>query len=58
MQNLHMYMCDICGFSREKPGDCPRCEMPLTEYTKDTQAEYQVNMEDAMRAMSEYKWYL
>ncbi len=53
-----MFMCDGCGYSREKPGICPHCEVPLTMYSKETQAEYQVNMEDAMRAMSEYRWYI
>ena len=58
MLNLHMYMCDICGYSRGQPGQCPRCEIVLTEYTKETEREYQVNMEDAMRTMSELRWYL
>jgi hypothetical protein len=58
MQNFHMYMCDSCGYSREKPGVCPRCVMPLTQYTKEDQREYQVDMEDAMRTMSELKWYI
>ena len=58
MQNLIMYLCDVCGFSRDKPGVCPRCDLPLTAYSKESQAEYGVDMEDAMRAMSEYKWYL
>ncbi len=58
MQNLHMYMCDVCGFSREKPGLCARCDVPLTEYTKESEAEYQVDMEDAMRTMSELRWYV
>ena len=53
-----MYMCDICGYSRERPGICPHCEIPLTEYSKETQADYQVNLEEAMRTMSEYKWYV
>jgi hypothetical protein len=58
MQNFHMYLCDVCGYSREKPGLCPSCRMPLTQYTKEEQREYQVDMEDAMRSMSEYKWYV
>lgn len=58
MENFYMFMCDECGFSKEKPGLCPHCESPLTMYSKDAQAEYQVNMEEAMRAMSEYKWYV
>lgn len=53
-----MYMCDSCGFSREKPGVCPYCQIPLTVYSKEVQAEYQVDMEEAMRAMSDYKWYV
>lgn len=53
-----MYLCDTCGFSREKPGICPHCEMPLTAYTKEAQSEYQVNTEEAMRSMSDYKWYI
>lgn len=58
MKDFYMYMCDICGFSSDHLSECPRCEMPLTQYSKETQNEYQVNVEDAMRAMSEYKWYL
>ncbi|MCX6796919.1 MAG: hypothetical protein NTX98_00370 [Candidatus Doudnabacteria bacterium] len=58
MKTFHMFMCDGCGYSREKPGMCPHCQAPLTMYTKDTQAEYQIDMEDAMRAMSEYRWYV
>ena len=58
VQNFYMYMCDVCGFSRQNPGVCPHCELPLTEYSKESQAEYQVDMEEAMRAMSEYKWYV
>ena len=58
MRNFYMYLCDVCGFSREVPGYCPHCDMPLTEYSKETQREYQVNLEDAMRSMSEYKWYV
>lgn len=58
MNSFYMFMCDGCGFSREKPGICPHCEVPLTMYSKESQSEYQVNMEDAMRAMSEYRWYI
>jgi len=59
MQNFHMYMCDGCGYAREKPGICPFCQAPLSVYTKETQYEYQkdAEMEEAMRQMSEYKWY-
>ncbi|MBL8030167.1 MAG: hypothetical protein JNN11_02875 [Candidatus Doudnabacteria bacterium] len=58
MNGLYMFMCDTCGFGREKAGVCPYCEVPLTIYSKDTQREYQVNLEEAMRTMSEYKWYV
>jgi primosomal protein N' len=58
MQNFYMYLCDVCGYSKEYPDVCPRCEIPLTEYSKETQKEYQINMEEAMRSMSEYKWYV
>ena len=58
MQNLQMYLCDVCGYSREKPGVCPHCQLPLTAYDKEEQREYQVNMEDAMRSMSDWKWYI
>jgi predicted ATP-dependent serine protease len=58
MQNFQMYLCDVCGYSREKDGNCPRCDLPLTAYSKDDQADYQVDMEEAMRVMSEYKWYV
>jgi hypothetical protein len=53
-----MYMCDLCGFSREKQGICPHCVQPLTAYTKEDQNEYQVSFEEAMRAMSEHRWYI
>ena len=58
MQNFHMYLCDGCGFSREKPGICPYCQAPLTVYGKEDQAEYQVDMEEAMRSQSLLKWYV
>ncbi len=58
MKEFHMYMCDICGFSREKPGVCPWCVVPLSSYTKESQAEYQVDMEEAMRMMDDKQWYL
>ncbi len=58
MKNFHMFMCDSCGFSREKTGVCPFCQIPLASYTKEIQREYQVDMEEAMRAMSPLKWYL
>lgn len=58
MKNFYMFMCDGCGFAREKPGVCPYCQMPLTIYSKEDQREYQVNFEEAMRNMSEYKWYV
>lgn len=58
MKQFYMFMCDTCGFSRERAGVCPYCEAPLSQYSKDTQAEYQVNMEEAMRAMSDLKWYI
>jgi len=53
-----MFMCDTCGFAREKPGMCPFCQVVLTSYTKEEEREYQVNMEEAMRSMSSLKWYL
>ncbi len=58
MQDFHMYMCDICGFSREKFSICPHCDVPLTAYNKNSQAQYDIDMEEAMRSMSEYKWYI
>jgi hypothetical protein len=58
MQTFYMYLCDMCGFSRQTAGICPHCEIPLTPYSKEAQADYQVDMEEAMRAMSEYKWYV
>ncbi len=57
-QNFHMYMCDICGFCRQYEGYCPHCDLPLSKYDKETQSEYQVDLEEAMRTMSEYKWYV
>ena len=58
MQNFQMFLCDGCGYSREKAGLCPFCQVPLSVYTKETQREYMVDMENAMRPMSEYKWYV
>ena len=58
MYDFHMYMCDTCGYSKQDAGICPSCRYPLTKYTKDTQREYQVDMEEAMRTMSNYKWYV
>lgn len=58
MRNFYMFVCDSCGFSRQNPGVCLYCETPLTIYSKEDKHEYQVDMEEAMRAMSEYKWYV
>jgi uncharacterized Fe-S cluster-containing radical SAM superfamily enzyme len=58
MKEFYMYLCDVCGFSREKAGICIYCETPLSQYSKDSQAEYQIDMEEAMRSMSEYRWYI
>lgn len=40
MQNLYMYLCDTCGHSQSFSGLCPKCETPLSIYTKETQEEY------------------
>lgn len=53
-----MYMCDSCGFSKDQTGLCPFCQTPLSMYSKEEQREYQVDMEDAMRVMSNFKWYV
>jgi hypothetical protein len=58
MNNFHMYLCDGCGFSREKAGVCPYCQSPLSVYSKEDQAEYQVDMEEPMRMQSLQKWYI
>ena len=58
MQNFHMFLCDSCGYSRDKAGVCPFCQAPLTIYSKLEQHEYQVDMEEPMRVMDEYKWYV
>lgn len=58
MQNFYVHVCDVCGFSGDSPGYCPKCELPLTAYDKESQAEYDMDMEEAMRSMSEMKWYL
>lgn len=60
MNKLYMFMCDSCGFARDKSGMCPHCQIPLTMYSKQAVAEYQkyIPVEEAMRAMSEYKWYV
>ena len=53
-----MFMCDTCGYNSQNQGLCPHCDWPLTMYTRDTQRELQVDLEEAMRTMSEYKWYV
>ena len=58
MQNLKMFMCDVCGFSKDQYGLCPYCQTPLTMYTKEEQNNFQVDMENAMRVMSNLKWYI
>ncbi len=55
MQNFHMYMCDVCGFARQKPGMCPHCRLLLTSYTKEIQRQYQVDMEEPVWFMSMYR---
>ena len=58
MNEFHLHMCDSCGFSRSASGQCPFCDIPLTEYTRETRAEYELDVENAMRAMSELRWYI
>lgn len=58
MRDFYMYLCDTCGFSRDKPGVCPSCQNLLTEYSKESQYEYQTDMEEAMRSQSLQKWYV
>jgi len=58
MQSFHIFMCEHCGYSRQEPGICPNCQLPLEGYSKETQSEYGVDMEDAMRTMSETQWYV
>lgn len=60
MQNFHGYMCDGCGFAREKPGQCPFCQAPLSVYSKvELINDLQMVTEDesARKVKSEYKWY-
>jgi hypothetical protein len=58
MNNFYMFMCDVCGYAREKPGICPYCEAPLSIYGRQEQHEYQVDMEEPMRQQDLQKWYL
>lgn len=58
MKNLFLYRCDVCGYARQTPGTCPFCDVQLSTYDRETQREYQVDMEEAMRTMSEYQWYI
>jgi predicted ATP-dependent serine protease len=58
MQNLYMFMCDTCGYYKARSGMCPNCQTPLTMYSKESQREYQVDMEEPMRSMHDLKWYL
>jgi len=53
MQALYIYLCDLCGFCREKPGICPYCEIPLAEYNK----EDRVSIEEAMHLTSQHRGY-
>ena len=53
-----MYMCDECGYSKEKPGVCMFCQVPLSAYTKEIQDEYQADTEEPMRLISQYRWYV
>jgi predicted ATP-dependent serine protease len=53
-----MYLCDTCGYGSARAGQCPSCVAPLSVYTKETQAEYQVNLEQAMRSLSDKAWYI
>lgn len=58
MLDLKIHMCDVCGYSKDRAGLCPYCQTPLSIYTKEEQKEYQVDMEEAMRVMSDLKWYI
>ena len=58
MENFKMYLCDDCGHAQQKPGICLFCQVPLTAYAKEDQHEYMADMEEPMRLMSEYKWYV
>jgi len=57
MQKFNLYYCDSCGFGREKAGICPFCQVPLSVYNREVQNEYQTDVEEPMRVISEYKWY-
>lgn len=60
MQHLYMYMCDTCGHAQSVSGMCPKCEILLTIYTKETQPEYQRDrfVEESMRLISPHGWSL
>lgn len=55
-----IYLCPICGHGGSENGECPQCQVPLVEYGKEEQAEYQAypQIQSTMRSMSEYKWYV
>ncbi len=57
-ENTILYICNECGYVREKPSICPFCETPLNLVTRDEQREYQFNAEDAMRSFSDMQWYI
>jgi predicted ATP-dependent serine protease len=60
MNIVKIYICKFCGFGSNKAGECPRCEAVLLEYGREEQAEEQAYMDvqNAMRSMSDLKWYV
>ncbi len=63
MQNFHMYMCDSCGRSHEKPGVCMFCQVPLTSYAKEAEIQREYQTADQIvehrpkGLINSYKWY-
>lgn len=46
-----MYVCDECGYSRERPGICYYCQNPLSDATDDLKF-FQMDVEESLRVKS------
>lgn len=57
MQSSYVFICDDCGFSKERPSMCPQCKIPLTIYSKLSQRKYAVSLAEAVRSRESLKWY-
>lgn len=52
MKISEMYVCDECGYSRERPGVCYYCQNPLNEYATELFSFYQLDKEESLRIHS------